>query len=437
MGMAASQARYLGLTARKTNVEYEGQQINQARVALANQSADAFNQYYSLEAPTPPSSENYKTTSYVYTDGGKQYTIESYTLNNNPEDPNFPYVVTISYSDYRYEAAKNIQNGAQIKSNNDTTSIYDDVGNHYPYVIMTSGGLKNLKEVTLQSKLVDNIPDSDINKDVLDSLNNDDNISYDPNKQIWVGITPDNNPKIDAYGTGEENKYLFTYDTSKGGYVASTVTDAEGNTHPLITYNQDTDAFELLNQYKASPSASDTDKIAIQTIKDKYGLTDEVFYSYEQGENTMYISQSDLNAYMSQPYSAVNKLNTYFASNIEYTRKENVNAQITFDPTGSYPTQILIDDGSLNGSVYELSAVTEQDDVAYNEAMKDYEYQCMVYQQTIEEINAKTEMIQQQDKMLELKLRQLDTEQEALQTEMESVKKVIDKNIESTFKTFQ
>ncbi len=28
MGMAASQARYLALTARKTNTEYEGQQIN-------------------------------------------------------------------------------------------------------------------------------------------------------------------------------------------------------------------------------------------------------------------------------------------------------------------------------------------------------------------------------------------------------------------------
>lgn len=35
MGMAASQARYLGLTARKTNVEYEGQQVNQQRTALA------------------------------------------------------------------------------------------------------------------------------------------------------------------------------------------------------------------------------------------------------------------------------------------------------------------------------------------------------------------------------------------------------------------
>ena len=52
MGMAASQARYLGLTARKTNVEYEGQQINQARTALANQSANTFNELLALEVPT-------------------------------------------------------------------------------------------------------------------------------------------------------------------------------------------------------------------------------------------------------------------------------------------------------------------------------------------------------------------------------------------------
>ena len=193
----------------------------------------------------------------------------------------------------------------------------------------------------------------------------------------------------------------------------------------------------MLKEYEASARATDVDKLAIQTIRDKYGMSDSVFYAFEEGENTMYISASDLASYMNQDYSAVNKLNTYFASNVEYTRKENVNAQITFDESGSYPAQILIDDGSLNGSAYELNAVTEKDDAAYNEAMKQYEYQCMVYQQTIEEINAKTEMIQQQDKTLELKLRQLDTEQEALQTEMESVKKVIDKNIESTFKTFQ
>ena len=44
MGMAASQARFLGLTARKTNTEYEGQQINQQRTMLSNQSANYYNE---------------------------------------------------------------------------------------------------------------------------------------------------------------------------------------------------------------------------------------------------------------------------------------------------------------------------------------------------------------------------------------------------------
>jgi predicted RNase H-like nuclease (RuvC/YqgF family) len=69
--------------------------------------------------------------------------------------------------------------------------------------------------------------------------------------------------------------------------------------------------------------------------------------------------------------------------------------------------------------------------------MNKYNYETAVYEKAIQDINAKTKKIQEQDRTLELRLKQLDTEQEALQTEMEAVKKVIDKNIEETFKTFQ
>ena len=69
--------------------------------------------------------------------------------------------------------------------------------------------------------------------------------------------------------------------------------------------------------------------------------------------------------------------------------------------------------------------------------MNKYNYDMEVYEKRIADINAKTKKLQEQDRTLELRLRQLDTEQEALQTEMEAVKKVIDKNIESTFKTFE
>ena len=47
-----------------------------------------------------------------------------------------------------------------------------------------------------------------------------------------------------------------------------------------------------------------------------------------------------------------------------------------------------------------------------------------------------SEKIQQQDKMLEMRLQQVNTEQECVKTEQESVKKVIDENIEKSFKTF-
>ena len=247
MGMAASQARYLGLTARKTNVEYEGQQINQARVALANQSADAFNQYLSLQAPVPPSTEDYKSTSYVYTDGNKEYTLEDYTRNSTNNE--YPYVATVSYKDYRYEAAKNTKSGVQIKTNEDNTSRYDDVGNYYPYVIMTSSGLKTLREVDLQAKSVD--LNNTLNQTIEDDLNNQTAITYNAEKGVWEGVTADNNPKIDAYGTGEANKYLFTYNSTLDGYVSATVTDINGNERALVSYDSTNNKINILDGYEA------------------------------------------------------------------------------------------------------------------------------------------------------------------------------------------
>ena len=68
--------------------------------------------------------------------------------------------------------------------------------------------------------------------------------------------------------------------------------------------------------------------------------------------------------------------------------------------------------------------------------MNQYEYEKYEYDQAINDINSKIEIIQAQDKNLELRLKQLDTEQDAISQEMEAIQKVIDKNTESTFKTF-
>ena len=77
MGMAASQARFLGLTARKTNVEYEGQQINQQRTTLSNQSANYYNQLLGMQVPVPPSVADYTKTVYTFEDGALTNSITS------------------------------------------------------------------------------------------------------------------------------------------------------------------------------------------------------------------------------------------------------------------------------------------------------------------------------------------------------------------------
>ena len=97
---------------------------------------------------------------------------------------------------------------------------------------------------------------------------------------------------------------------------------------------------------------------------------------------------------------------------------------------------IYTDKEHTTGRKYDLTTTSESDDVRYNDAMNQYYYDKAKYDQEIQEINAKIEIIQVQDKNLELKLKQLDTEQNAIQTEMDAVKKVISKNVESSFKTF-
>ena len=83
MGMAASQARFLGLTARKTNVEYEGQQVNQQRTCLANQTANYYNQLLGMTVPTPPSIADFTKTVYTFQDGNLTNSITALLAQND------------------------------------------------------------------------------------------------------------------------------------------------------------------------------------------------------------------------------------------------------------------------------------------------------------------------------------------------------------------
>ena len=98
MGLAASQARFLALTARKSNIEYQGQQINQQRTVLANKVSNTTNEMLALNPPTPPSStssEYYKVSQSYSSPAGRDEKIQSWA--QEKINDKFRYKITYTY----------------------------------------------------------------------------------------------------------------------------------------------------------------------------------------------------------------------------------------------------------------------------------------------------------------------------------------------------
>lgn len=69
MGMAASSLRFAQLTARKNQVEFEGQQINQQRLTLSQKSTALFNDMLTKQVPTAPDPSAFTRIVYKFNNG--------------------------------------------------------------------------------------------------------------------------------------------------------------------------------------------------------------------------------------------------------------------------------------------------------------------------------------------------------------------------------
>ena len=137
-----------------------------------------------------------------------------------------------------------------------------------------------------------------------------------------------------------------------------------------------------------------------------------------------------------------NLTETYsFISNGQFTKSEEMDqCKLEFDSQGMI-IRIGIPNNDQGGTnlgytFIDLTAQKTTDNAAYQDAYNEYEYAQYEYDKKQQEINAKTEVIQQQDRNLELKLQRLDNERTQITTEIEAVEKVINDNIESSYKTF-
>lgn len=368
MGMSASCMRFLALTARKSNVEFEGQQINQQRTTLSNQSANYYSQLANMAVPTPPSVDDYTKVTYTFDDGALTNTVTSMIAKGNNQ-------YSISYiqqwqDDYSIVSASSsliAKDGDKYKIGTSTLRKLGTVGN---YTLDQIKAMTDEQYSTLQTS------DSVQSDSYLKTLEKDQLLDLLEQEQYYQSMLNDNtlnNP--DA-----KNQWYVRYvkDTTSGSYVpyfyqASDVENADNYTDGYATSN--------INCYSIGSSTK----------------TKEI----------------------------LNQIGT-----------------VEKDSSGRYISITLYqldEDGDIDPdkyTTYSLTTNTSTDEEAYNDAMNQYNYAQNKYEQQIQDINSKLEVVQQQDKSLELNLKQLDTEENAISTELDAVKKVISKNVESSFKTF-
>ena len=160
-------------------------------------------------------------------------------------------------------------------------------------------------------------------------------------------------------------------------------------------------------------------------------------YSFERDGVTYYTTYYDLadatiNSEFMNDIDNQPKLNYYHANYVKENISTTDKAVLDTDSKGRFKSVRFASDGAQ----YTLTVEQITDDVAYQDAMNKYAYESAEYDKMIQDINAKTSLIHQQDQQLELKLKQLETEQNALSNEIDAVSKVAKDNVEKSFKTF-
>ena len=490
MGMSASQARFLCLTARKNNVEFEGQQINQQRTTLSNESATYYSELCNMEVPTPPSIDDYTKVSYTFNDGAMTNTIISMLAKGNNE-------YSISYleqwqDDYSIVTAASSLVMQNVASNGDTTYC---IGNDFlrPLTGQPQGSKEYITINGKEYRIYHETDENGVDKPYYIKTKNVQR-DYDENKDgsLQYVIAPAGKTALDnelKQNAADRSKIVVEYN---GAYYLFDQTDKnevpEPDAEPVeipegyAVYPMTEKGTILFNGANGVPQVDDTEEEKVYLTYDEinngsvYTKNDEDPYlktlSAEELKNLMelekyytqmlkekfgddtdwyvrYVKNTTSGIYVpyfykeqelqdKEKYNDKNLASiSCFSLGSTTKTKEILNAKglIEKDASGRYVAITLFDkDG--NPTTYGLTTTTSTDEEAYNDAMNKYHFKQHEYDHKVQEINSKLEIIQTQDKQLELKLKQLDTEENAIQTEMDAVKKVISKNVESSFKTF-
>lgn len=434
MGLSASQARLLSLTARQSNLEFEGQQINQQRTNLSNQSANYYNSLLTMTVPTPPSTDDYTTIKYSFVIGGNDATIAQVLPQDNKGNYLVEYTTTLASIGVQENTAYKITASANASStktgkaelvNNPNEAYNTDL----QYYVQTFREDDEHGEYTALNNNSERYSD--------DRVAAGDVTFYDK-----YGNQVDKTAALDKGKLKDEYTALVKKESDEIGYSTVSVQLAD-----RASYQNALDKGEKVTKFQENTSDntygsdnvvtySASNDTTFSTVGSEYkeafinaGLDINEYYQYKSSTGIRFAKKEDVEK---SANNSTLSITTFAIASMNKTQKTQLSGvQIEFDTTGRISSMT-----DAEGNTYTMTASTETDDNAYEDAYNQYTYDQYVYDQKQNEINAHIEILQAQDKNLELRLSQLNTEHSAIQTEMDAVNKVISKNIETSFKTF-
>lgn len=434
MGLSASQARLLSLTARQSNLEFEGQQINQQRTNLSNQSANYYNSLLTMTVPTPPSTDDYTTIKYSFVIGGNDATIAQVLPQDNKGNYLVEYTTTLASIGVQENTAYKITASANASSTKtgkaeqvaDPTEAYNA---DLQYYVQTFREDDEHGEYTALNNNSERYSD--------DRVAAGDVTFYDK-----FGNQVDKTAALDNGKLKDEYTALVKKESDEIGYSTVSVQLAD-----RASYQSALDKGEKVTKFQENTSDntygsdnvvtySASNDTTFSTVGSEYkeafinaGLDINEYYQYKSSTGIRFAKKEDVEK---SANNSTLSITTFAVASMNKSQKTQLSGvQIEFDTTGRISSMT-----DAEGNTYTMTASTETDDNAYEDAYNQYTYDQYVYDQKQNEINAHIEILQAQDKNLELRLSQLNTEHSAIQTEMDAVNKVISKNIETSFKTF-
>lgn len=274
MGLSASSLRLAMLTARKSSLEFEGQQINQQRLTLSNQTAELFNSMLTMQVPTPPDPSEFSKMVYTFNKGNGVS-----TLLNVSRNPSGPYTHDVTYKGPKTDNVlmKKQLNNVGFKHENDQMSAVID-GLNYPLTL--NGDEEKLNDYLETKKTYDNIKNIETQKRALESMPQDKELSSSQMRQYFeaLGLSSYDTPsqgKVEDVETLDD-AFKNVYNSGSGNYSYRDVT---------LTYKAATSPFEL-DKSKSSKLIADNGDLTMVEGNNKS-------YTYTNNDLTYSITQND------------------------------------------------------------------------------------------------------------------------------------------------